>query len=112
MLVWRMAFRCIYFSSTAAGIVVCVVMHPLGILTILSIRIWYLLTEYLDMVMSRMYNQKGNLYKSPLDCMFRTINTEDLPAIYKGFTAHLARLLPHTVSETFTGLTWYHMANY
>jgi solute carrier family 25 protein 34/35 len=53
--------------------------------------------------MSRMYNQEGDLYKSAFDCLLRTIKTEGIPAVYKGFTAHLTRLLPHTVSEITMG---------
>ncbi|KAK0664426.1 Mitochondrial oxaloacetate transport protein [Lasiodiplodia hormozganensis] len=66
-------------SSTASGFVVCCVMHPP------------------DTVMSRMYNQTGNLYNSAFDCLFRTVKTEGLLAVYKGFFAHLARILPHTI---------------
>ena len=47
--------------------------------------------------MSRMYNQTGNLYSGALDCLFRTIKTEGILAIYKGYFAHLARILPHTI---------------
>lgn len=70
-------------SSTASGFVVCVFMHPP------------------DTVMSRMYNQTGNLYSGAFDCLFRTIKTEGVLAIYKGFGAHLARIWPHTVSRPF-----------
>jgi solute carrier family 25 protein 34/35 len=66
-------------SSTVSGFVVCCVMHPP------------------DTVMSRMYNQTGNLYSSAFDCLYRTIKTEGLLAVYKGYFAHLARILPHTV---------------
>jgi len=66
-------------SSAVSGFVVCVFMHPP------------------DTVMSRMYNQDGKLYSSAFDCLFRTIKTEGVLAMYKGFTAHLARVLPHTV---------------
>lgn len=47
--------------------------------------------------MSRLYNQNGNLYKGVLDCLGKTIRTEGLFAIYKGFLPHLARILPHTI---------------
>ena len=66
-------------SSTASGFVVCVFMHPP------------------DTVMARMYNQTGNLYSGAFDCLYRTVKTEGLLAVYKGFFAHLARILPHTI---------------
>ncbi|MCJ1275067.1 Mitochondrial oxaloacetate carrier protein [Puttea exsequens] len=66
-------------SSTASGFVVCCVMHPP------------------DTIMSRMYNQTGTLYSGILDCFLKTIKSEGILAIYKGFTAHLARILPHTI---------------
>jgi len=66
-------------SSTASGFVVCCVMHPP------------------DTVMSRMYNQRGDLYKGVFDCLSKTIKTEGFLAIYKGYFAHLARILPHTI---------------
>jgi solute carrier family 25 protein 34/35 len=67
-------------SSACSGFVVCCVMHPP------------------DTVMSRMYNQTGNLYTSAFDCLYRTVKTEGILAVYKGYFAHLARILPHTVS--------------
>ena len=83
-------------SGACSGFVVCCVMHPPG--------------NYLnhahpstaadcssDTVMSRMYNQTGNLYSGVFDCLFKTIKTEGVLAIYKGFFAHLARILPHTI---------------
>jgi len=66
-------------SSTTSGFVVCCVMHPP------------------DTIMSRMYNQTGNLYNGAFDCLSRTIKTEGVFALYKGFFAHLARILPHTI---------------
>lgn len=47
--------------------------------------------------MSRMYNQSGNLYTGLADCLLKTVKTEGVLAIYKGFFAHLARILPHTI---------------
>jgi solute carrier family 25 protein 34/35 len=47
--------------------------------------------------MSRLYNQNGNLYKGVFDCLMKTVRTEGLFAIYKGFLPHLARILPHTI---------------
>ncbi|KAK4153685.1 mitochondrial carrier domain-containing protein [Chaetomidium leptoderma] len=66
-------------SSTASGFVVCVVMHPP------------------DTIMSRMYNQNGNLYAGVFDCLAKTVRTEGFLAIYKGFLPHLTRILPHTI---------------
>ncbi|KAK7960920.1 Mitochondrial oxaloacetate transport protein [Apiospora saccharicola] len=66
-------------SSSISGFVVCVFMHPP------------------DTIMSRLYNQNGNLYKGVFDCLGKTIRTEGLLAIYKGFLPHLARILPHTI---------------
>lgn len=66
-------------SSTASGFVVCVVMHPP------------------DTIMSRLYNQNGNLYKGVFDCLAKTIRTEGFFAIYKGVIPHLTRILPHTI---------------
>ncbi|KAL0639568.1 Mitochondrial oxaloacetate carrier protein [Maublancomyces gigas] len=66
-------------SSAVSGFVVCCVMHPP------------------DTVMSRMYNQSGNLYSGIFDCLKKTIQTEGVLAIYKGYFAHLARILPHTI---------------
>ncbi|KAK6536463.1 Mitochondrial oxaloacetate carrier protein [Arthrobotrys megalospora] len=66
-------------ASSCSGVAVCIVMHPP------------------DTIMSRMYNQNGNLYSSLADCFVKTIKTEGLFAVYKGVTAHLARILPHTI---------------
>jgi len=66
-------------SSTASGFVVCCVMHPP------------------DTIMSRMYNQTGDLYSSAWDCLKKTVKKEGPLALYKGYFAHLARILPHTI---------------
>ncbi|KAK7742066.1 Mitochondrial oxaloacetate carrier protein [Cytospora paraplurivora] len=66
-------------SSAVSGFVVCCFMHPP------------------DTVMSRLYNQNGNLYKGVFDCLAKTVKTEGFFAIYKGFLPHLARILPHTI---------------
>lgn len=50
-----------------------------------------------DTIMSRMYNQNGNLYAGVFDCLAKTVKTEGVLAIYKGFLPHLARILPHTI---------------
>jgi len=77
-------------SSTASGFVVCCVMHPP------------------DTVMSRMYNQTGNLYSSAWDCLVKTVKQEGPLGLYKGYFAHLARILPHTVGFTHSNrvLIW------
>jgi len=51
----------------------------------------------IDTVMARMYNQTGNLYSGIWDCFYKTVSTEGVLAIYKGYFAHLARILPHTI---------------
>lgn len=47
--------------------------------------------------MARLYNQNGNLYRGVFDCLYKTVTTEGVLAVYKGFFAHLARILPHTI---------------
>lgn len=62
-----------------------------------------------DTALTRMYNQspdakgpdgkvRGLLYKNPLDCLYKTWKTEGIKGWYKGSTAHLLRIAPHTVS--------------
>ena len=88
-------------SSAASGFVVCCVMHPPGKLRgrFRHLRNTEADADFSDTIMSRMYNQTGNLYKGVWDCLYKTIRTEGVLAIYKGFVAHLARILPHTVSR-------------
>lgn len=85
-------------SSACSGFVVCCVMHPPGTLVhhCRKLRNADGRTPE-DTIMSRMYNQTGNLYSGVFDCLFKTVKTEGLLAIYKGFFAHLARILPHTI---------------
>uniref|UniRef100_A0A060TDU4 Mitochondrial oxaloacetate transport protein n=1 Tax=Blastobotrys adeninivorans TaxID=409370 RepID=A0A060TDU4_BLAAD len=66
-------------ASAMSGFGVCIVMNP-----------W-------DVLMTRMYNQKGNLYKNPLDCLVKTVSIEGPLALYKGFVPHLMRIAPHTI---------------
>lgn len=66
-------------SSSMAGLGVAIVMNP-----------W-------DVVLTRVYNQKGNLYKGPIDCFKKTVTTEGFSALYKGFWAQLLRIGPHSI---------------
>ncbi|CAK9439296.1 uncharacterized protein LODBEIA_P34870 [Lodderomyces beijingensis] len=68
-----------FISASMAGLGVAIVMNP-----------W-------DVVLTRMYNQKGNLYKSPLDCFKKIISIEGPMALYKGFWAQLFRVGPHSI---------------
>ncbi|GAA5881522.1 hypothetical protein JCM16303_005689 [Sporobolomyces ruberrimus] len=77
-------------ASTFSGGCVCAVMQPA------------------DTALTRMYNQspnsigpdgkpRGLLYKNPIDCLYKTWKTEGVLGWYKGTTAHLMRIAPHTV---------------
>lgn len=68
-----------FISSSVAGFAVAVVMNP-----------W-------DVVLTRVYNQQGDLYKGPVDCIIKTARTEGLSAFYKGFWAQLFRIGPHSI---------------
>ncbi|KAK3838041.1 MAG: mitochondrial carrier domain-containing protein [Linnemannia gamsii] len=77
---------CHGLSSLISGFFVCMVMNPF------------------DIISTRMFNQatdpitrKGSLYSSPLDCFLKTVKTEGVTALYKGFTAHYLRIGPHTI---------------
>ncbi|KAF9581281.1 Mitochondrial oxaloacetate carrier protein [Lunasporangiospora selenospora] len=73
---------CHGLSSLISGFFLCVVMNPF------------------DIVTTRMYNQAtdpstgrgGSLYKTPIDCLIKTVRTEGVSALYKGFTAHYLRV--------------------
>lgn len=68
-----------FVASSMAGLGVAIVMNP-----------W-------DVVLTRLYNQKGNLYKGPVDCFAKTIKIEGPTALYKGFWAQLFRVGPHSI---------------
>lgn len=68
-----------FVSSSMAGLGVSIVMNP-----------W-------DVVLTRLYNQKGNLYKGPVDCFTKTVRTEGPGALYKGFLAQFLRVGPHSI---------------
>ncbi|KAI6047890.1 hypothetical protein EDC04DRAFT_33861 [Pisolithus marmoratus] len=54
-----------------------------------------------------MYNQptvtgpdgrrRGSLYRSPIDCLWKTFKAEGVYGWYKGSTAHFLRIAPHTI---------------
>lgn len=66
-------------ASVIAGFGVGIVMNP-----------W-------DVILTRVYNQKGNLYSGPVDCFIKTVKSEGVFALYKGFGAQILRIAPHTV---------------
>lgn len=67
--------KCHAISSLMSGLIVCIVMNPF------------------DIVSTRMFNQKGKaLYRNPIDCLVKTVKTEGIRALYKGFTAHFLRI--------------------
>ncbi|CCE64086.1 hypothetical protein TPHA_0G02510 [Tetrapisispora phaffii CBS 4417] len=66
-------------ASTISGLGVAVVMNP-----------W-------DVILTRIYNQRGNKYKGPIDCLVKTVKIEGLSALYKGFEAQVFRIGPHTI---------------
>lgn len=68
-----------FLSSSAAGLAVAICMNP-G-----------------DVVLTRVYNQKGNMYKGPIDCLVKTVKAEGIMALYKGFWAQLFRIGPHLI---------------
>jgi solute carrier family 25 protein 34/35 len=68
-----------FISSSMAGLGVAIVMNP-----------W-------DVILTRVYNQNGNLYLGPIDCFRKTIMTEGVNALYKGFWAQLLRIGPHSI---------------
>ncbi|KAF3910790.1 Mitoferrin-2 [Dactylellina cionopaga] len=73
-------------ASTCSGFAVCIVMHPP------------------DTVMSRMYNQNGNLYKSLADCFVKTIKTEGVLALYKDITAYCTHaIISRADEQTYIG---------
>lgn len=75
-------------SSIAAGVGVAFVMSPP------------------DVIMTRMYNQRGDLYTGLIDCFSKTLRSEGFFALYKGFGANALRIGPHTVlSLTFLEYT-------
>jgi solute carrier family 25 protein 34/35 len=76
-------------SSSVSGACVCLVMQPA------------------DTALTRVYNQPtrvlpsgkvvGQLYTSPIDCLWKTFRAEGIRGWYKGSTAHFLRIAPHTI---------------
>ncbi|KAF8636242.1 hypothetical protein AX17_003727 [Amanita inopinata Kibby_2008] len=83
------SFWTFFVSSSISGICVLTVIQPA------------------DTVLTRMYNQPtrmlsngkhaGLLYKNPIDALVKIFRTEGFRGWYKGSTAHLLRIAPHTV---------------
>ena len=62
-------------ASLVTGFFVCIFMNPF------------------DLVATRLYNQnKGSLYSGPIDCLMKTVKSEGLLSMYKGFTAQFLRV--------------------
>ncbi|KAL6929077.1 Mitochondrial oxaloacetate carrier protein [Hanseniaspora valbyensis] len=67
-------------ASTISGIGVGIVMNP-----------W-------DVILTRVYNQQGHsYYTGPIDCLKKTVKSEGVLALYKGFGAQIFRIAPHTI---------------
>lgn len=66
-------------ASMISGLGVAVVMNP-----------W-------DVILTRIYNQRTNKYKGPIDCLMKTVRIEGPMALYKGFEAQVFRIAPHTI---------------
>jgi len=77
-------FHIYVVSSVCASILACLVMNPF------------------DCVSTRVFNQQysqgeGDKYKGFIDCFAKTIKAEGIRGLYKGLTAQVARLAPHTI---------------
>lgn len=68
-----------FFASSMAGLAVAIFMNP-G-----------------DVILTRVYNQKGDLYKGMVDCFVKTVSAEGVMSLYKGFWAQLLRIGPHLI---------------
>jgi solute carrier family 25 protein 34/35 len=77
--------RLYMLASVVTAAVVGVVMNPMDVAT------------------TRMYNQmrqgkgEGALYKGPVDCLVKTVQSEGLRGLMKGVGAQYLRLAPHTI---------------
>ncbi|KAN0065893.1 Mitochondrial oxaloacetate carrier protein [Thecaphora frezii] len=96
------SFTTFLASSIFSGLCVCAVMQPA------------------DTALTRMYNQPiridergrsvGTLYRNPIHCLYLTAKAEGVLGWYKGTTAHLLRIAPHTVLTLVVNeayLRWY-----
>jgi solute carrier family 25 protein 34/35 len=65
-----------------------------------------------DVIMTRLYNQPvgadgiGRFYAGPSDCLFKTIRSEGLRGLMKGFTAHWLRV-GYVIFIIFSGIVIY-----
>jgi len=81
---WQDGLKLHFSASLLSGFCVTVAMNPA------------------DVISTRLYNQpvvngKGTSYNGIVDCAVKTIKTEGVRGLYKGFTAHYMRLGPHTI---------------
>ncbi|XP_033746008.1 mitochondrial substrate carrier family protein ucpB-like [Pecten maximus] len=62
-----------------------------------------LTTSPVDVVKTRVMNQQQNnkMYKSAFDCFFKTLRSEGLHGLYKGFIPNWMRIGPHTTIAFF-----------
>lgn len=67
-----------------------------------------------DVVMTRLYNQKGNLYKGFADCVVKIYTVEGVLGFFKGLVPSMSRMAPHTIlTLTFmeTTMRWVNTAD-
>ncbi|PJF17980.1 hypothetical protein PSACC_02260 [Paramicrosporidium saccamoebae] len=66
-------------AAMCSGVVACLIMNPF------------------DVVMTRLYNQKGELYSGLVNCAVKTVRVEGVGALWRGLVPHFVRIGPHTV---------------
>ena len=54
-------------------------------------------TNPVDVVNTRIYQAERGFYRSPIDCLARTVRSEGIRGLYKGVGAQYARTGPHTL---------------
>ena len=52
----------------------------------------------LQVINTRLYAQGSSaMYRGAGDCLWKTVSTEGVQGLYKGWSAHFLRVAPHTV---------------